>query len=228
MKRTFAVVGLLVLAGSAPAHFVYIVPDPADPAKVRVVFSDSLEPDKNVNIEKIADTKLTLYAGGRETALTMAVDKDKGFAQLNAAGDGPRVIAGETDYGVFQRGDAKPAWLTYYPKAILGGIPPQDKATIGEKLPVEIVPVTADGKLRFLALAKGKPLANAELTVSVPGEEKAEEVKADGQGVSAKGFDKPGVYAVRFKQTDATAGTHKGMKYEQVTRYATLVVSFGK
>ncbi len=43
---------------SADAHFPFIVPDDKGES-AKVVFSDSLEPDTSVNIEKIANTKLT-------------------------------------------------------------------------------------------------------------------------------------------------------------------------
>src|SRR5947199_38561 len=81
MMRTLgaAVVGLLA-AAAAQAHFAYIVPE-ADGAKARVVFSDTPDPDTNVNIEKLADGKpladaevsVLLPGGGKKAGKT---DKD--------------------------------------------------------------------------------------------------------------------------------------------------------
>jgi len=60
MKRSLlALFCLVVGVTAAQAHFVFIVPD-ATGAGAKVVFSDSLSPDENVPIAKIANLKLFL------------------------------------------------------------------------------------------------------------------------------------------------------------------------
>ena len=99
---------------SPKAHFPFIVPDDKG-ATAKVVFSDTLEPDTNVNIEKLANTKLTLRdAAGKESPVEWK--KGDGFYALAIPGSGTRVVYGVTDYGVLQKGDAKPFKLTYYPE----------------------------------------------------------------------------------------------------------------
>src|SRR5262245_52495289 len=111
MFRTTCTAAFLLAAVSlAQAHFPFVVPE-GDGAKLKVVFSDSLEPDKNVNIEKIANTKLVYRDGaGAESPLTWT--KGDGCYLVTVPRPGPGVVYGVTDYGVLQKGEGKPFRLT--------------------------------------------------------------------------------------------------------------------
>lgn len=215
-----AVVGLFA-ATVANAHFPFIVPDDKGES-AKVVFSDSLDPDTNVNVEKIANTKLTLRdAAGKESAVEWK--KGEGFYAVNVPGSGNRVVYGVTDYGVLQKGDSKPFKLAYFPKATIGDA---SAKAVGEKLALEIVAEGALGKVRFRVLAAGKPLGEAEVSVMLPaGEKKA--VKTDKDGYTPN-FEGSGRYAVYAKQVEAKAGDHAGKKYEEIRNYATLVCDVTK
>lgn len=220
-RMTGAVVVALFAVGLSHAHFPFIVPgEKGDAAKV--VFSDSLEPDTAVNIEKIANTKLTLRdAGGKESAVEWK--KDDGFYAVNVPGTGDRVVYGVTDYGVLQKGDAKPFKLTYYPKAVLGAATAKP---VGEKLPLEVVAEGKAGALRFRVLAAGKAVADSEVTVMLPGGTK-KGVTTDKEGYTPA-FDATGRFAVYAKHSEAKAGEHAGKKYDEVRSYATLVCDVAK
>jgi uncharacterized GH25 family protein len=206
----------LVASAMAQAHFPFIVPD-AEGASAKVVFSDSLAPDTDVNIEKLAGTKLFLRAGaGKDTPLEWK--KGEGFYAVKLPGNGSRVVYGITEYGVLQKGDAKPFRLVYYPKALLGDA--EGKA-IGDPLKVEIVPARSGDKTRFQVLSAGKPAADAEVTVLVPGEEK-KTAKTDKEGFTP-GYEAKGRYGVFARVTDAKAGEFGGRKYDETRFYATLV-----
>ena len=169
-----AVVGLFAV-GAASGHFPFVVPDDKGES-AKVVFSDSLEPDPNVKIEKIASTKLTLRgADGKEAPLEWK--QGDGFYAVNVPGRGDRVIYGFTDYGVLQKGDDKPFKLAYYPKAVIGSAAAKP---VGEKLALEVVAEPAPGKVRFQVLAAGKPVPESEVSVMAPGGKKA--VKTDKEG----------------------------------------------
>ena len=85
-----AVVGLFAVA-VADAHFPFVVPDDKGES-AKVVFSDNLEPDTNVNIEKIANTKLTLRdSNGKDSPL----EWKKGDGRLEAW-----IFEGKDRYGV--------------------------------------------------------------------------------------------------------------------------------
>src|SRR5690349_7994035 len=114
-KTSSALVVLLAAVSLAQAHFPFILPD-EKATSAKVVFSDTLEPDANVNIEKLANTKMMIRdARGKESVAEWK--KGDGFYSLAVPGSGNRLVYGVTDYGVLQKGDAKPFKLTYYPKA---------------------------------------------------------------------------------------------------------------
>lgn len=222
MYRMFGAVVIALFAVTVSrAHFPFVVPNEKGDA-AKVVFSDSLEPDPAVNIEKIANTKLTLRdASGKESALEWK--KDEGFYALNVPGTGDRAVYGVTDYGVLQKGDAKPFKLTYFPKAVLGS--PFAKP-VGEKLPLEIVAEGKTGAARFQVLAAGKPVAGSEVTVMLPGGMK-KAVTTDKEGYTTA-FDATGRYAVQARHSEAKVGEHMGKKYDETRNYATLVCDVPK
>ena len=208
----------LTLAASAGAHFVFVVPD-KDGSSAKVVFSDSLEPDENVPITKISATKLTVRsADGKPEALSWK--KGEHSLDLKLPGKGVRVVQGTTTYGIFAREKDNPSLLRYHPRAVVGT--PVEAMKPDEKLPVELIPVFADGKVRFLAAGKGKPLADAEVVVLLPGS-KSQKAKTDGKGLT-EAFDAAGRYGAYVRRTVKQAGAHDGKKYTQIADYATLVV----
>jgi uncharacterized GH25 family protein len=221
-KMLGAAMVMLAAASISRAHFPFIVPDEKG-TTAKVVFSDSLEPDTNVNIEKIANTKLTLRdAGGKESQVEWK--KGEGFYSVTVPGSGQRVVYGVTDYGVLQKGDAKPFKLTYYPKAVLGAATTKE-AVVG-KLPLEIAATGEGSKVRFQVLAAGKPLADSEVTVVLPdGARKTSITTKEGFTPEYTG---PGRYAVIAKQIEAKPGEHAGKKYDEARNYATLVCDIGK
>jgi uncharacterized GH25 family protein len=212
---------LLTLLASAVAvatgfaHFVYVVPA-KDGKTVTVVFSDSLDPDEDVPIEKIATLKLTGVANGQETTVACKTGKHELTATLAAD---TKVAFGSVTYGLMSRGD-KPSLLLYHPKAVLNGAS-EKEATIGAKAALEVVPVSADGKTKFRLLAAGKPVADAEGSVLLP-DGKKEKLMTDKDGYTTA-FAGSGRFAVWLRHTEAKAGEHDGKKYDEVKHYATLV-----
>lgn len=223
MARILAVMLTFTITGLATAHFPFLVPD--GPDKGKAVFSDNLKPDPAVPIDRIAKTKLVVIADGKATDLAWALDKAANCYTFDVPGKGTRIVVGTTDYGVLQRGDSKPFLLHYYPKAIFGDLP-AESATAGDRVPLELVPVAAGGKLRFKALVGGKPYAKADVTVLIPGETKSKDVTTDDAGFTPE-FDKPGNYGAQVRKMEAMAGERDGKKYDEVRNYATLVVAFG-
>jgi len=223
MRKMFGTLAIVLIAASfSQAHFPFIVPDDKG-TNAKVVFSDTLEPDTNVNIEKIANTKLTLRdAGGKESPVEWK--KGEGFYSLAIPGAGTRVVYGVTDYGVLQKGDAKPFKLTYFPKAVVGAATAKE-AVIG-KLPLEVVAVGNGSKLKFQVLAQGKPLPDSEVTVMLPdGAKKSSTTNKEG---FTPEYDGAGRYAVYAKQIETKPGEHAGKKYDEARNYATLVCEVGK
>jgi hypothetical protein len=212
----------LTAALTAPAHFVFVVPDKAG-AKAAVVFSEDLEADPDVPIARIAGLKLTLRdATGKDTPLEHKAEKQS--LTVTLPGDGPRVVYGTIAYGVMQKGDAKPYLLAYHPKALVGTVP-ADKASVGDKLPAELVPVAEAGKVRLKLVAGGQPVAGAEVNVIEPDGDKPKlKTGADGLTPALEGTGQFGAWARYF---ETKAGEHGGKKYDEVRNYATLVFDVG-
>jgi uncharacterized GH25 family protein len=220
-----AAAALLTFTAAASAHFPFLILD--GPNKGKAVFSDTLKPDKDVPVERIANTKLVVLVDGKATDLAWTHDKAANCYTFDVPGSGSRIVFGTTEYGVLQRGDSKPFLLHYYPKAIFGDLPAEPQATVGDRVPLELVPVAAGGRLRFKALASGKPLAKTDVSVLIPGETKSKDVQTDDAGLTPA-FEKPGTYGVYVRRVEPNAGEKDGKKYDEVRHYATLVISLGK
>ncbi len=221
----FSLIALLLLVPPVFGHFVYILPQ-MDGNTGRVVFSDRLAPDDAVNVELIKGTKLFIVErGGQTKTLTMTRAKDKPYFTVEVPGNGTRIVAGKTNYGVFQRGDNPPFWLAYYPKAIFGDLPFRSTPVLTGVSPVEIVPVVRDGQLHFQAYRDRKPLPGAEFRITIPGKTESITLTADDVGLT-KGFSTAGMYGAQTVARADQAGELDGKKYEEVRNYATLVLTF--
>lgn len=207
-----------LFATAAAAHFVYVVPA-KDAKGVQVVFSDSLDPDENVSIEKVKTLKLTARAAdGKESAVEHKTAEHALIATVPA---NTQVVYGSVTYGLLTRKDVKPALLLYHPKAILGACDAK-VASVGDKAPIEIVPVAVSGKTAFRVTVGGKALADAEVSVLLPDGGKVKwKTDKDGQTEAATAS---GRYALWARHTEAKAGEHGGQKYEEIRHYATLVI----
>ena len=217
MKRCMMSLLLFALAVvPARAHFIWIVPDGTDGTRAKVIFSDSLEPDEGVPVEKVAATKLHVRDNDGRVA---AIDWKKGeHAYLvSVPGNGAAVLGGVCQYGVIQRGEGKPFLLAYYPKWIRGEV---EAAKPWDKLPLEIVP---QGAGRFQVHFAGKPVADAEVVVLTPAADSKETLKTDARGDFRVRSTAPGLYGIRARHVEAKAGEHEGKKYEEARHYATLV-----
>lgn len=227
MKMLLATMILLaVVTGEASAHFPFILPE-TDGSKILVVFSDALEPDEKAPIERIAATTLfAVDAAGTKTPIKWT--KGEHALTINPPGKDSLVIGGFTDRGFVQskHTENKPVWVKHYPKAVLGELALAAKVRLSEHVPLELVPVLADGQLRFLALRNGKPLPEVEVAVLAPAESKARATETDAQGVTKDSFNLAGRYGARIGFIETAEGDLGGKKYEEIRSYATLVVDF--
>ena len=200
---------------------MFILPDAKDPAKAVVVLSDELDIDTDVTTEKIAKIKLKVQdATGKPTDIAFTTEKH--CLKVEVPGTGSRVVFGSVNYGVMQKGDAKPYLLAYHPKAVVGAIPAGGGKV--DAKPAQLIPVAAGGKVKFqLVSAGGKPVADAEATVILPEAGKKEKSKTDKDGFT-KEFTGAGRYGVWVKHTDPAPGELDGKKYDEARHYATLVV----
>lgn len=206
----------------AAAHFVFVVPQPGG-TSASVFISETLDPDPAVDIDLVRDTKLSFRAtNGRETPVALVKAGNVYTAPIGSAG--PGVLHGLTDIGI--SGSAEKSYLLlYHPKTILGDAF-DSKATVGASAPVEIVPQGRAGALTLKLLGRGKPLADAEITVLLP--DGGEKIVKTGPSGQTEVFAQNGRYGAwaRFWETSA-AGERAGKKYTETHHYATLVFAAG-
>ena len=240
MKRLLLCL-LLLAAAALPvrAHFIWVLPpEDKDNKTARIIFSDSLTPDDADLLKKIS--KAEVFARGAD-GKTVALKHTDGKQTLNAAAPSaePHAVGVVLRYGVTQRGDDPAFLLNYYAKGFTGlkaKEKPDDKFIENvltkpwEKLPLEIVPVLG-GKPQGKVVWQGKPAADVEVTLYVPGKDKPVETKTDKDGLFTP--EEPtasGVYGVRARYVEKKEGELDGKKYKEVRHYATMTfpVQMGK
>jgi N-acetylneuraminic acid mutarotase len=206
---------LLSAATTASAHFVFVVPEPGA-EKAKVILSETLEADEDVDVKLIAKTDLAVRgADGAETKVLLGENSAGHAFSIPLPGDGQRVVHGKLVLGVQKRGEGKAFLLVYHPKTVLGD-PFNSKTTLGEKAKAEIVANGKPGAVVFQALLDGKPAAGTKATVVLPdGKEKELTLDAQGRTEPLPGTGRFGVWA---RCVEAAAG-------ESETRhYPTLVI----
>lgn len=231
MKRWLAVMALFLLALPAQAHFIWLLPPKdRDGTTAQMVFSDSLAPDAKVPIGNIKQTKLFSQVGNASKA-PVKMKEDKGHFQIipEINGEGMVLVGGVCEYGVIQKAKSEPFLLMYYPKAIwFTGKTREDSAWSYEgdkEMRLEIVGVPKQKALKVLW--EGKPAANLEVDLIVPGYDEKVELKTDenGQVDVAKYPPKVSGYAgMLAKKIENKAGKFKDKSYKAIHHYATLTV----
>ncbi|MDZ4821295.1 MAG: hypothetical protein SGJ20_20225, partial [Planctomycetota bacterium] len=208
------------ICSQASAHFIFVVPDAAG-EKVQVVMSEGLEPDLEMNSGMVRSSELQWKAAdGKAQSLAPKSEGDETALVAAIPGKGNRVVFGKVDFGVMQRGASKAHWLVYFPKTIIGN-PFDEKNTVDADRPVEIVPVGKSGETKLKLLVQGKPAANTELTVILPGG--AEEKHTTDDAGLTKALPAAGRYGAWARNWKEQSGTAGDKKYEEVRNYATLV-----
>jgi hypothetical protein len=233
MKRGCSAL-LLLLAAALPAqaHFIWILPGPPGDGKAsaRVVFSDSLAPDSNVPVTKIAKTELFQRSvDGKAAPLPWTAGKDA--YDVTLPDQQPRLLGGVCRYGVIQKGNAGPYLLHYYAKTVVGEPNAEAMKTLflkdWDRFPLDVQPVF-DTRMTARALWQGKPLADAEVVLLPPGIDEPIKAKTDRAGLFKLEAPKgQGLYGIRVGHTEAREGELDGKKYKEVRHYFTLVVPMG-
>jgi hypothetical protein len=209
-----ATFGALTLASLAQAHFVFVIAD-EEGTEARVILSETLEVDENIDPELVDGVKLVTRDGaGAEGALTLARDGETRLVKLPEKTRG--AIHGTLTHGIMKHGPV-PFLVVYHPKACLG-YPFGSAARIGGESPAEIVPAGHPGAVRFQLLSRGEPVADAKMIVLLP-DGKQQEVVTDAKGHTPL-FDQAGRYGAWARHVVATPGEHGGEADGSVHRLA--------
>ena len=210
----------LIAAAASPAraHFPFIVPDDGA-ASARMVFSETLQPADEVEVELVKDARLRLRAAtGTPTRLKLTPETHS--YTLRLPGEGDRVINGIVDLGVMQRGKGKANHLLYHPKTLVGD-PFRAWNSAEAETPVELVPVRSPEGVRLRAEADGRAMPGAEVVLVLP-DQTEERVKTGDDGLTPP-LPVAGRYGAWTRLWLDTPGELDGKPYEQVRHYATLV-----
>ena len=225
MKRLSCSLSLLLLtAAPAAAHFVFIVPVKGN-IGAQVVLAETPAPDPEVDVAIIDGVKLFMRtAQGEDVPLVLGRSAYSYLVSFEEA-TGP-VVHGVLDLGVMtttggSEEEAPPNVLRYYPKTILANDPFDANTRLRDAVPVEIVPVGRPRSVQLMLLARGEPLADAEVAVIPPGGEE-EIVTTDADGLTPT-FTQPGLYSAWARFWEQAPGVRDGVPYEEERHYATLV-----
>ena len=215
-KMALALFALALAVGFAQAHALYII---VNGEKVQVIFSDDLKPDEKIKADtwKKVGTPLLVARTG-STSITVSTKMGESALVVDAK-EKFDVICGATVYGISKHGD-KPKHLTFLYKHVSGVS--GDAASLGKKCELDIIPVVADGKLKFQVKSLGEAVANTTVEIILPGKDEKVKAMTDGKGFT-KEFDMKGVYGVIARKSETKAGEYVGEKYEEVGFTATLV-----
>lgn len=218
LRRLSLLLTLAYAASTTRAHFPFVVPDPGA-TTAQMIFSETLVPEAEVDVNRIADARLHLRAAdGKDVPLKLS--KGEHLYTLDTPGKGTRVIRGVVDLGVMQFGKSPTNHLVYHPKTILGDA--FDPKTVGQgDAPVEIVPVKAANGFKLRVVAKGDSVGKKAIRVITP-DGTQDDYDLDADGLTER-FDQPGRYAAWARHWVAKPGELAGKSYEQKRHYATIV-----
>ena len=194
-----------------------------DSAKVQVFFSESAEPDDPALLDKVIKAEVWSVGGrGEPRALPLKKVGDALEAELGRAST---TILRHT-YGVTAMG-GEPFLLKYYAKTYPFVLPGTWRAIEDEeRLPLEVVPVLEPAATRLNVFWKGQPLPGATVTVVGPGIPQKLEGTTDNAGSFRCELLQAGVYSIRAKHTEPTAGKLEDQEYQSVRHYSTLALRY--
>lgn len=223
MKRSLLLLALVLTCPSVShAHFLWLLTgSQSGSAKVQVFFSEAAEPDDPDLLDKVIKAEVWAVEGrGEPKLLTLKKSGDALEADL---GQPVTTILRHT-YGVSAKG-GEPFLLKYYAKTHPFALPGTWRAIKdNERLPLEIVPAIDAAGTRLTVTWKGQPQAGATVTIVGPGIGKKLEGLTDAAGVFRCDLTQAGIYSIRARHTEATAGKLDDKEYKSVRHYSTLTL----
>lgn len=190
-------------------------------------FSEAAEPDDPELLDRVESAEVWLLGGRRSEPKSLTLKK--GEDALDAewpAGAPPAAVILRCNYGVISK-RGEPFLLQYYGKTY-PSVLPGTWQTVGDKerLPLEIVPTLEGETMLFEVTWQGKLLSGAAMTIAGPGLEEKWEAVTDEQGACRCRLPGEGIYSIRVRQLEETAGEQGGQPYQSIRRYSTLTLHY--
>lgn len=204
-----ALLTMTLAAGAQPAcaHFLWLEPDPVDPAAARACFGEypTLR-ERAPLLERIRTTRVSVPGGAAPAAVPLSAAPDHYRAQLGSAAAAPVALA-RLEYGLVRR-EGQPPFFLRYQAALLRGEGPLAAARIAEllgstrELPLAVTAAALpDGSLRLVPTLEGKPV-RAEAVLFAPGAGAATALPGGLELTVPPGA--PGRYYLRLRVQDET------------------------
>lgn len=212
----------------ARAHFPWLVLTPEErPAQVSVYFGESAAPDDPDLLDKIAHSQVHLLTGfrGEPRKLELTKSDDALVAHLNDAPLAASAVL-NLEYGVISRGGT-PFLLKYYGKAYASALPGTWRAVDKpDLLPLEISPRLDRTQVVLHVTWQTRPAAGVEVNVAGPGLNEDLQGTTDESGDFRCALADSGLYSIRARLVETTAGETNGQKYDDIRHYSTLTIHF--
>ncbi len=218
-----ALLGLLVCA-EAMAHFVWLVVEPRS-ERVEVQFGESGGDPSPELLDRIhVETVRRVDSGGRTEVLRLERSEEGLTAAVSAGGDDPVATYADVTFGTMTRGDVT-FLLKYWAKTLEGERAEWAKIDVSAHQKLDIHPQgAAEGDTYgFVVRWNGAPVAGVEVVALMPGGGRRE-LTTDVRGRFAVELSESGLYSIRARHVDTTAGEYEGMKYSDARHYSTLTL----
>ncbi|MBX3448593.1 MAG: hypothetical protein KF777_03485 [Planctomycetaceae bacterium] len=211
----------LATGAVAQAHFVFLVAGPSSPdGKVHVYFSEEAEPDNPELLKRLNGIKVYEVRNGEAQEVALALDKDSLAA--TPAASGSAVYLTSFNYGVLAKGDA-PFLLNYHAKAYNSADPRFWTPVLDAKqLPLEIQPRIDGNELVLQVLWNGKPLGEAEVTITREGADDVKGTTDKRSGSFRTEIPAGALCSIRVKHVEKQSGEQDGKAYSEARHYSTL------
>ena len=223
---------MIVAAFSMPAHahFPWIVLTPQErPTQAAVYFGESATRGDPDLLDRIAHADVRLLSGWRSEPreLELATTDDALVAELKDAAPASSAVL-QLEYGVISRGGA-PFLLKYYGKAHSSVLPGAWR-TVGDAdlLPLEITAQLEHTQLNLHVAWQGEAAPGVELTIGGPGFDENVTGTTDDAGNLRCELADSGLYSIRARHVEESAGEHDGQAYHQIRHYSTLTLHYAR
>ena len=224
MKRIIGfLTGFVLCLSTAQAHFIWLAPGKVanGTSTIHVRFGEGADDGSPEFVARLKGMKIHHVVGDAEPkSLELVSAEEQLTAQASLKGG---VVIASHDMGVFDRGDSV-FRLKYYAKAgpaVAGGA--WRRAKTADDLVLDIVPSLADGQVELKVRFQGKPVAGAQVVVFGPGLDDFE-AETSKKGVAHFKPEERGIYSVRVRHIEASAGELQGKKYPETRHYCTIAL----
>lgn len=230
IATTLVILVTIAFPSVAQAHFLWVVTDTKSEAPtVKIYFGDTAIPDDPDLLDRVAGAEAWALVGHRREPkpleLTVSREDAALVAELPREASGSPVILRHR-FGVVSRGDES-FLLSYYGKSIPSPLPGAwNTISDDERLPLEIVPRADGSTVIFKVLWQGAPVADAEVTIDGPGLNESVKGTTDENGVYRSELPQAGLYSIRARRIDETAGERDGKPYSSSRHYSTLTLPY--